>query len=702
MKVGDRVRSRGTGCPGTIRYIGEIAGQKREWVGVEWDHAVGNYDGSYKGVRYFSCPEKHGAFVRDHKLLECTDLFAEMRRRYVTDREVDGLDDMSVTDGYLSMQVQFYGKKKIDTRHARLDALTEMGFAESDVSFVSDYAAFAAAAPSCHTLDLSFTAVRDPLIPLELLCAMPSLRVIALAGCAIPWASLLREGEGGRLPEFRDVCQRLSARRPFTIINDNTPLHRGHDTCWRSEDFRALLSLPGLAGLQFDFASLDLYQCLVPHSRLARLQASYSFQGVNIVELVWQLTSHLDGLQQLTVLTDDVGADGCGQAEAGRGAGNGVSNANADTADHASRPSLGVGQLAPGNSQNGLDHFHASFGPAFAKLAQDPAWREAYLSLISSPPRRTFQHLDELDATLAGEAAISSEVGLTTPGSESLASSAPSSSAAPLPAAVLAEIRVPGFKAGKAGELTAAGVRQHRLLRSLHISDWGVSRDVLRFLRLCLPALENLKLGPVDAALREFAVATMGGTLTRFSSRPLDPVLVEDSRRHLVGSWAHSCADMLGTDIVGSWLAHPEEQEFCRRSDVPLPARVSAALLEHAEEISSTLGCDFRSTFSHVLVSHAEDDPVDETTRLYSGRMVRLWLERDGGQDTTVMLLPRSTEVWRLIALARERYSVDVAGHTLISGGRIHGEKLESFGKYFSLGDVLYGSEGILTRRGQF
>jgi tubulin-specific chaperone E len=39
-----------------VRYIGEVAGTQKEWLGVEWDDPIrGKHDGEHNGVRYFSC-----------------------------------------------------------------------------------------------------------------------------------------------------------------------------------------------------------------------------------------------------------------------------------------------------------------------------------------------------------------------------------------------------------------------------------------------------------------------------------------------------------------------------------------------------------------------------------------------------------------------------------------------------------------------
>ena len=40
----------------TVRYVGEVAGAVKEWLGVEWDDPTrGKHDGEHGGVRYFSC-----------------------------------------------------------------------------------------------------------------------------------------------------------------------------------------------------------------------------------------------------------------------------------------------------------------------------------------------------------------------------------------------------------------------------------------------------------------------------------------------------------------------------------------------------------------------------------------------------------------------------------------------------------------------
>jgi dynactin complex subunit len=54
---------------GTIRYVGELAGQTGTWVGVEWDKPRGKHSGEVGGVSYFTCKgENRGTFARLEQL----------------------------------------------------------------------------------------------------------------------------------------------------------------------------------------------------------------------------------------------------------------------------------------------------------------------------------------------------------------------------------------------------------------------------------------------------------------------------------------------------------------------------------------------------------------------------------------------------------------------------------------------------------
>jgi len=50
---------------GTIRFIGETSFATGRWVGIELSEAVGKNNGRVHDVTYFTCPQKHGIFVRE-------------------------------------------------------------------------------------------------------------------------------------------------------------------------------------------------------------------------------------------------------------------------------------------------------------------------------------------------------------------------------------------------------------------------------------------------------------------------------------------------------------------------------------------------------------------------------------------------------------------------------------------------------------
>ena len=59
-----------SGRRGVLRYVGKIPEiAQGHWVGVQYDEAVGKNDGAVKGVRYFSCPDNAGGFVRPDKVV---------------------------------------------------------------------------------------------------------------------------------------------------------------------------------------------------------------------------------------------------------------------------------------------------------------------------------------------------------------------------------------------------------------------------------------------------------------------------------------------------------------------------------------------------------------------------------------------------------------------------------------------------------
>ena len=64
LSLNQRVVS-SSGSEGYVRFIGQCEALPAGWwVGVELDLPIGKNDGEVKGVRLFTCPEKHGAVMR--------------------------------------------------------------------------------------------------------------------------------------------------------------------------------------------------------------------------------------------------------------------------------------------------------------------------------------------------------------------------------------------------------------------------------------------------------------------------------------------------------------------------------------------------------------------------------------------------------------------------------------------------------------
>ncbi|GKZ18476.1 hypothetical protein AbraIFM66951_003354 [Aspergillus brasiliensis] len=86
--VGQRRSYSGDLC--TVRYVGAVEGTSGEWLGVEWDDPTrGKHSGEHRGVRYFTCKNKHptaGSFVRPSRPADKPRGFIEaLREKYASE-----------------------------------------------------------------------------------------------------------------------------------------------------------------------------------------------------------------------------------------------------------------------------------------------------------------------------------------------------------------------------------------------------------------------------------------------------------------------------------------------------------------------------------------------------------------------------------------------------------------------------------------
>ncbi|XP_026930233.2 centrosome-associated protein 350 isoform X2 [Acinonyx jubatus] len=106
--IGDRVLI-GNVQPGTLRFKGVTSFAKGFWAGVELDKAEGNNNGTYDGIVYFVCREKHGIFAPPQKISHIPENFDD----YVDINE----DEESYSDG----RYQYYNQEQKDTADSKFD-----------------------------------------------------------------------------------------------------------------------------------------------------------------------------------------------------------------------------------------------------------------------------------------------------------------------------------------------------------------------------------------------------------------------------------------------------------------------------------------------------------------------------------------------------------------------------------------------------
>ncbi|XP_072199102.1 centrosome-associated protein 350 isoform X2 [Excalfactoria chinensis] len=72
FSIGDRVLVSQV-QPGTLRFKGVTKFAKGFWAGVELDKPEGSNNGTYDGIKYFDCKEKHGIFAPPQKISHITE-----------------------------------------------------------------------------------------------------------------------------------------------------------------------------------------------------------------------------------------------------------------------------------------------------------------------------------------------------------------------------------------------------------------------------------------------------------------------------------------------------------------------------------------------------------------------------------------------------------------------------------------------------
>lgn len=76
FSIGDRVLVSNI-QPGTLRFKGQTSFAEGFWAGVELDKPEGNNNGTYDGIKYFECKEKHGIFAPPQKISRISESFGD-------------------------------------------------------------------------------------------------------------------------------------------------------------------------------------------------------------------------------------------------------------------------------------------------------------------------------------------------------------------------------------------------------------------------------------------------------------------------------------------------------------------------------------------------------------------------------------------------------------------------------------------------
>ncbi|XP_061307986.1 centrosome-associated protein 350 isoform X2 [Pezoporus flaviventris] len=112
FNIGDRVLVSKV-QPGTLRFKGLTKFAKGFWAGVELDKPEGNNNGTYDGIKYFDCKEKHGIFAPPQKISHIT----ESTNSYLD----TGNDEDSFFDDRLEKQHKAYQKDRGSSKPGKED-----------------------------------------------------------------------------------------------------------------------------------------------------------------------------------------------------------------------------------------------------------------------------------------------------------------------------------------------------------------------------------------------------------------------------------------------------------------------------------------------------------------------------------------------------------------------------------------------------
>lgn len=188
--IGQRVSFEGHLC--TVRYVGELSGQKGEWLGVEWDDAArGKHDGKHGNEQIFHClsPSSTAAsFIRPSRKPdpERTVLEAIKYKYGQADRNESERNDVVIISGKVAEEVGFEKIAKeqahlMDLRVVLIDQLNVVGVAAPDSGAAVIQAAqqmLLSVCPNITELHIGYNPIETWQKVAEICLNLPRLRVL--------------------------------------------------------------------------------------------------------------------------------------------------------------------------------------------------------------------------------------------------------------------------------------------------------------------------------------------------------------------------------------------------------------------------------------------------------------------------------------------------------------------------------------------
>ncbi|KAL9104107.1 MAG: hypothetical protein Q9163_000909 [Psora crenata] len=299
--IGERLSFRGDRC--TVRYIGTLGDQPRDWLGVEWDDpAKGKHDGTYDGVRYFSwdfvtyleskgscltgrsASKTAGSFIRPARRCDPPLSFLEaLEKKYVSASDAIGPQSEEINIG--GKTVVEVGFEKIQRRLAAMSELSIVILDELCVKGVSNMPCSPEnmhamneqrnwlQSLKMHELDLSRNLLESWADVLFINNSLPRLRTLRLTG-----------------NRFHDLSIPADASKPrdFTQLRELAL----EDTLLDWETIATLTShLPALSALTVSYNRIRTLSTPLQNSDLVRLDLS--FNEISSVRDIWPLSSML-------------------------------------------------------------------------------------------------------------------------------------------------------------------------------------------------------------------------------------------------------------------------------------------------------------------------------------------------------------------------------------------------------------------------